>query len=66
VDRPSISYAQHASVTSEAEASVLSAVYSFIIKSSQTKRKAGGSNAGGDDARKAKDACTAEEKYTRA
>jgi hypothetical protein len=40
VDRRSISYAQHASVTSEAEASILSAVYSFVIKCSQAKKEA--------------------------
>jgi hypothetical protein len=46
------------------EASVLAAVYSFVIKCSQAKRKAGGSDAGEDDARRIKNACTAEEKYT--
>jgi hypothetical protein len=64
VGKPAISYAPHASATQEAEASVLSAVYAFVIKSSQAKRKAGGSNAGQDDARKVENACTAEPKYT--
>jgi hypothetical protein len=33
VGKPAISYAPHASATPEAEASVLSAVYLFLIKS---------------------------------
>jgi hypothetical protein len=48
----------------EAEPSVLANVYSFVIGRSQARRKAGGSDAGENDARKVKDACTAEENYT--
>ena len=49
--KPAISYAPHASATPEAEASVLSAVYLFLIKSKQAKGKAGGSNGSDNDER---------------
>ena len=49
----------------KAESSALAAVYSFVIGRNQARRKAGGSDAGENDARKVKDACTAEEKYSR-
>ena len=62
---PRITYAHHPSTSPEAEIAMLVAVYSFVLRSSKAKKKAGGSDAGGDDARKVKDACTAEEKYTR-
>jgi hypothetical protein len=61
---PQITYTQYPSAAAEAEASVLASVYRFVTRSSQAKRKAGGSDAGEDDARRIKNACTAEEKHT--
>ena len=55
MDKPTISYATHASTSPEAEIATLAAVYSFVLR-----KKAGGSDAGENDARKVKDACTAE------
>jgi hypothetical protein len=65
MSKPCIGYTARPDASPEAESSALAAVYSFIIKSSQAKKKAGGSCAGENDARKVKDACTAAEKYTR-
>jgi hypothetical protein len=63
---PRIVYRARDDATPEAEIATLAAVYSFVLRSSQAKKKAGGSDAGESDTRKAKDACTAEENYTRA
>jgi hypothetical protein len=63
MSEPPIIYTPDPDTTPAAEQGALANVYWFVID--QAKRKAGGSNAGGDDARKVKDACTAEEKYTR-
>jgi hypothetical protein len=52
VGKPAISYTPHTSATPEVEASVLSAVYSFVIKSSRAKRKTRGSNGSDNYARK--------------
>ena len=49
MDKPAISYVPHASATQEAEASVLSVVYLFLIKSKQAKGKAGRSNGSDND-----------------
>jgi hypothetical protein len=51
VGKPAISYARHASASGEAEISALHNVYSFVIKSSQAKRKARGSNGSDNYAR---------------
>ena len=59
-----ITYTARPDAMPEAEPSVLANVYSFVIGRSQARRKAGGSDAGENDARKVKDACTAEENYT--
>jgi hypothetical protein len=62
---PAISYTPRFDAAREAEISALAAEYSFAIRTSQAKNKAGGSSAGEDDAREIKNACTANEKYTR-
>ena len=59
-----VSYAPRPDATPEGELQALAAVYGFVIKRSQAERKAGRSDAGEDDARRIKNACTAEEKYT--
>jgi len=64
MSNPRVTYAPRSDATPEAEVSTLANVYSFVIGRSQARRKAGGSDAGENDARKVKDACTAEEKYT--
>jgi hypothetical protein len=63
--KPRISYSPHPAATTDDELTALAAIYAFVIKSSEAMKKAGGNDAGEDDARKVKDACTAEKKYTR-
>ena len=58
---PRIVYRANEDATREVEISALASVYAFVLS---CKEKAGGSDAGENDARKVKDACTAEEKYT--
>jgi hypothetical protein len=60
---PCIGYTGRPDVTPESELSTLTNVYKFVIDS-QAKKQAGGDDAGENDARKVKDACTAEENYT--
>jgi hypothetical protein len=62
---PVITYTPRPDATSQTERSTLANVYAFAIKSSQAKIKAGGSNAGPNDATEVENACTANEKYTR-
>ena len=64
MSEPLIAYTPRPDATSASELGALAAIYKLCL-SSQAKKKAGGSNAGENDARKVKDACTAEEKYTR-
>jgi hypothetical protein len=64
MSEPLIDYTPRPDATSTGELGALAAVYKFCM-SSQAKKKAGGSNAGENDARKVKDVCTAEENYTR-
>ena len=48
---PTVAYVPHPATTPEAEISALRSVYSFIIKTSQAKRKADKNNGSDNDER---------------
>jgi len=64
MSKPRITYTQRCDSTRGAEVAGLANLYSFVLKRSQVKRKAGVAPAGSNDARKVENARTAEPKYT--
>jgi hypothetical protein len=59
-----ITYMPHGDTSNAVEVAALAHVYSFVIRTSQAKNKAGESDAGKDNAGEVKNACTAKEKHT--